>query len=125
MPIRITWLAALGATWLALLALSPEGIWVAFPVFFVQLHLLPGRWGVGTVIVTTILAIAGFAWHQHQLNPGTLLGPVLGAAVAVATVRGYQALYAESERRRQLVEELVAARAELAVAERTAGRTGE
>jgi len=125
MPIRVVWLATLGAAWLALLALSPEGIWVAFPMFFVQLHLLPGRWGVATVGVTTILAIAGFGWHQHDLNPGTVLGPVLGAAVAVATVRGYQALHAESEQRRQLIEELVAARDDLAVAERTAGTLAE
>lgn len=125
MRIRVGWLAVLGATWLALLALSPEGIWVAFPMFFVQLHLLPGRWGVGAVVATTGLAIAGFAWHQHQLDPGSLLGPILGAAVAVATVRGYQALHAESEHRRQLIEELVAARDELAVAERTAGTLAE
>src|SRR5699024_4715060 len=124
-PIRVVWLATLGVAWLALLALSPEGIWVAFPMFFVQLHLLPGRWGVTAVGVTTVLAIAGFGWHQHDVNPGTVLGPVLGAAVAVATVRGYQALHAESEHRRQLIEELVAARDELAVAERTAGTLAE
>lgn len=119
------WLAVLGAAWLALLALAPEGIWVAFPMFFVQLHLLPGRWGVGVVGLTTALAIAGFGWHQPELGAGAILGPILGAAVAVATVRGYQALHAESERRRRLIEELVVARDDLAVAERTAGTLAE
>ncbi|MCF2434641.1 hypothetical protein LV779_07300 [Streptomyces thinghirensis] len=31
---------AVGAVWLALLALSAEGVWLAFPLYFVQLHLL-------------------------------------------------------------------------------------
>jgi signal transduction histidine kinase len=45
--------------------------------------------------------------------------------VAVATVIGYQTLYRESERRRRLIEELIATRAELAAAERTAGTLAE
>lgn len=43
----------------------------------------------------------------------------------MATVLGYQALYRESERRRELIEELIATRAELAVAERGAGILAE
>lgn len=39
------WLAALGAAWLALLAVSPDGLWIAFPLYFLELHLLRLRWG--------------------------------------------------------------------------------
>lgn len=53
------------------------------------------------------------------------IGPALGAAVAVAVVWGYQALYRESERRRRLIEELTAARADLAAAQHTAGVLAE
>lgn len=43
----------------------------------------------------------------------------------MATVLGYQALYRESERRRELIEELITTRAELAAAERDAGILAE
>jgi signal transduction histidine kinase len=76
-------------------------------------------------VITTIAAIAGFAWHQGGLTAPMVLGPVLGAAVAVATVLGYQALYRESEARRRLIDELTAARADLAAAEHAGGVLAE
>ena len=119
------WLGALGAIWLALLALSPDALWVAFPLYFLQLHLLPMRWALPAVATTAAAAIASFLLHGQEVTPGTFIGPLLGAAVAVATVLGYDALFRESERRRELIEELVATREELAVAERTAGTLAE
>ncbi|MFD3658317.1 sensor histidine kinase [Streptomyces sp. NPDC058620] len=119
------WLTALGAVWLALLALSPDALWVAFPLYFLQLHLLPVRWALPAVAVTAAAAIGGFVLHGEEISPGTFIGPLLGAAVAVATVLGYEALFLESERRRELIEELVTTREELAVAERTAGTLAE
>ncbi len=119
------WLAGVLLGWLALLCLTPDGIWLAFPLFFVQLHLLPRRWGVAAVVSTTVAAVAGFAWHRGGLSAGTALGPALGAAVAVAVVLGYQALYRESERRRRLIAELTAARTDLAAADRAAGVLAE
>ncbi|GAA1615668.1 sensor histidine kinase [Kribbella sancticallisti] len=124
-PAAAWWLAAVTATWLVLLALTPDGVWLAFPLFFVQLHLLPRRWALTAVAITTVLAIAGFGWHTHTLTPGTVIGPVLGAAVAVAVALGYQALYRESEQRRRLIEELTATRGELAAAEHAAGVLAE
>ncbi|MCX5440530.1 sensor histidine kinase [Streptomyces sp. NBC_00056] len=119
------WLGALCAVWLVLLALSPDGLWLAFPLYFLELHLLPARWGVPAVTLTAGAAIASYVRHGQPLNPGAFIGPLLGAAVAVATVIGYQTLYRESERRRHLIEELMATRAELAAAERTAGTLAE
>ncbi|MFD5393746.1 sensor histidine kinase [Streptomyces sp. NPDC127097] len=119
------WLTALALVWLVLLALTPDGVWVAFPLFFVQLHLLPTRWALPAVAATTLAAIAGFGWHTHTLSVGTVLGPALGAAVAVAVVLGYEALYRESEQRRRLIEELTATRGELADAEHAAGVLAE
>ncbi|MFD3741423.1 sensor histidine kinase [Streptomyces sp. NPDC058629] len=119
------WLAALGTLWLALLALSPDALWVAFPLYFLQLHLLPTRWGVPAVAVTAVAAITSFVAHRQEIAPGAFIGPLLGAAVAIATVLGYDALFRESERRRELIVELVATRAELAEAERTAGTLAE
>ncbi|GGW71852.1 two-component sensor histidine kinase [Streptomyces lucensis JCM 4490] len=119
------WLACLGAAWLVLLALSADGVWLAFPLYFLQLHLLPRRAALGTVAATALAAITAFAAHQHSFSAAMAIGPALGAAVAVAVVWGYQALYRESERRRRLIEELTATRADLARAQHTAGVLAE
>ncbi|MFI8485829.1 sensor histidine kinase [Streptomyces rubrogriseus] len=119
------WLAAVGAVWLALLALSPEAVWVAFPLYFLQLHLLSRRAGLAAVTATAVAAVAGFAAHTGSFGPAMVIGPTLGAAVAVAVVWGYQALYRESEHRRRLIEELTATRADLARAQHTAGVLAE
>ncbi|MFI1092525.1 sensor histidine kinase [Streptomyces sp. NPDC020917] len=115
------WLAAEGVVWLALLALSADAVWLAFPLYFLQLHLLPRRAGLIAVAATAAAAIAGFAAHQDSFSAAMVIGPALGAAVAVAVVRGYQALYRESEQRRRLIEELTATRADLAEAQHAAG----
>lgn len=119
------WLAVITVIWVLLVWLTPDGVWLAFPLFFLQLHLLARTWAVATVAVTTLVAIGGFAWHQHTLAPAMMVGPALGAAVAVATVLGYQALYRESEHRRRLIDQLTATRNDLAEAQHTAGVLAE
>ncbi|MER6747486.1 sensor histidine kinase [Streptomyces sp. PDY-4] len=119
------WLAALGAVWLLLLALTPDGVWLAFPLYFLQLHLLSRRGGLLAVAATAVAAITAFAAHRGEFSPAVAIGPALGAAVAVAVVWGYQALYRESERRRRLIEELTVTRADLAAAQHTAGVLAE
>ncbi|BBC92272.1 sensor histidine kinase [Streptomyces griseofuscus] len=119
------WLAAVGAVWLVLLALSADAVWMAFPLYFLQLHLLPRRSGLAAVAATAAAAVAGFAAHQGSFGAAMVIGPALGAAVAVAVVRGYQALYRESERRRRLIEELTATRADLDRVQHTAGVLAE
>ncbi|MEU4774334.1 sensor histidine kinase [Micromonospora sp. NPDC023644] len=121
----VAWLAVLTAGWLVLLLLTPDGVWFAFPLFLLHLHLLPARWGTLAVAATTAVAVAGVAGHQQTITPGAVIGPGIGAAVAVGTVLGYQALYRESERRQRLIEQLTATRAELAAAEHAAGVLAE
>ncbi|WP_229401548.1 sensor histidine kinase [Micromonospora okii] len=115
------WLAAVDAVWLVLLALSSDAVWVAFPLYFLHLHLLSRRAGLAAVAITAAAAVVGFAAHRGSFSPAMAIGPALGAAVAIAVVWGYQALYRESERRRRLIEELTATRADLAAAQHTAG----
>ncbi|MGH9066808.1 MAG: sensor histidine kinase [Acidimicrobiales bacterium] len=124
-PVAVVWLGALAAAWLVLLGFSPDGVWLAFPLCLIQMHLLPRRVGLGAVAATTILAVASFSWHHHVVTTAGVIGPVIGAGVAVATVLGYQALYRESEQRRRLIEELSAARKELAAADHAAGVMAE
>ncbi|MFJ9920974.1 sensor histidine kinase [Streptomyces rubiginosohelvolus] len=124
-PAGAWWLGGLWALWAVLLVLSPDALWVAFPLYFLQLHFLPMRWALPAVVVTAAAAITSFVVHRQEIEPGAFIGPLIGAAVAVATVLGYDALFRESERRRELIVELVATRADLAEAERTAGTLAE
>ncbi|MEV6208821.1 sensor histidine kinase [Kitasatospora sp. NPDC051914] len=119
------WLAAVGAVWLVLLVLTKDALWLAFPLYFVELHLLPRRPALAAVLATALAAGGAFALHQGAVQPAAFIGPVLGAAVATATVLGYQALYRESEERRRLIDELTAARADLAAADHAAGVLAE
>ncbi|MEU4114703.1 sensor histidine kinase [Kitasatospora sp. NPDC028055] len=119
------WLALLGVTWAGVLVATQDGVWLAFPLYFLELHLLGRRSGPAAVGLTAAAAIAGWSFHQHGFNPAAAIGPLLGAAVATATVLGYQALYRESEERRRLIDELTAARADLAAAHHAAGVLAE
>ncbi|GAA2803068.1 sensor histidine kinase [Kitasatospora sp. CM 4170] len=119
------WLALLGVTWVGVLIATPDGVWLAFPLYFLELHLLGRRGGLAAVALTTVAAIVAYSWHQHTVSVAAAIGPALGAAVATATVLGYQALYRESEQRRRLIDELTAARADLAAAHHTAGVLAE
>ena len=121
----LVWLGALGAAWIVVLVLSADGVWLAFPLYFLQLHLAPRRTGLVAVAATTVAAIVAFAAHQGSFNVAIAIGPALGAAVAVAVVWGYQALYRESEKRRLLIEELTATRSDLATAQHAAGVAAE
>ncbi|GGR12939.1 two-component sensor histidine kinase [Actinoplanes ianthinogenes] len=119
------WLIGVSLNWAAMLLLVADAVWLAFPLYFLQLHLLARRTAVFAVVTTALAAALGFAVHTGELTVATVVGPLLGGAVAVAVVWGYQALYRESERRRRLIEELTATRADLAEAQRAAGVLAE
>jgi len=100
----LAWLAVLVLVWVALMLLTPEGIWLAFPLFFLTAHLLTDRLAGVAVAGLAVAAIVGFGWHRHELSLGTVVGPVLGALVALVTVNGLRTVHRESERRGVLEE---------------------
>lgn len=118
------WVLALVATWGWLLLLGSSALWLAFPLLFLEMHVLGPRRGSTAVVVTTAVAVAG-ALH-HSLAPvGSVLGPVLGAFVAVGVVLGFEAVVRESQQRQTVIAELVRTRSELAVVERERATTAE
>ncbi|GAA1080210.1 sensor histidine kinase [Nocardiopsis composta] len=121
----LCWLALVTAVWAGLLLLSPDFSWLAFPLFFLHLHLLRRFHAVVAVAVITAAVIASQALHARELGTGMLLGPLLGAAFAVVIALGYATLYTESEQRRRLIEDLERARGELAESQHRAGALAE
>ncbi|MEV6108661.1 sensor histidine kinase [Streptomyces sp. NPDC051940] len=120
------WLAAVSALWLLLLALDPAYSYLAFPLFFLYLHLLPGPLPSLTAVAgATLAVIASQAAAPGPLTPAMVVGPAAGATVAVLMSVGYAALYRESRARQQLIDDLVRTRDELAAAQREAGKLAE
>lgn len=111
------WVIALGATWAGLLLLGDAALWIAFPLMFLQMHVLGPRRGVLAVAGATMLAVAG-ALHTGLTPVGSVFGPVVGAAVAVSVVLGLEAIVRESQQRQTVIAELTRTRSELARAER-------
>lgn len=118
------WLATLTVLWLALLGLTPDAVYLAFGLFFLYLHLLPRPWNLIAVVLATAVGVVGFAAHRGW-SVGAVVGPVLGALVAIGIGLGYQALYREAVERERLIDELLGTRAILAERERTAGKLAE
>ncbi|MFF0529185.1 sensor histidine kinase [Nocardia amikacinitolerans] len=120
----LLWSAALTVLWLVLVVLSADAIYLAFGLFFLYLHLLPRPVNFLAVAAATAVAVTGFGMHRGWSVAG-VLGPVLGAAVAVGIALGYRMLFRESAERERLIAELLSTRASLAEQERTAGKLAE
>ena len=124
------WLALVCLLWLALIAGSADFVWLAFPLFFLQLQVLPRAGALAAIAASTALVIAALWFHGGgaagtPLQLPMVLGPCFGAAFAVVTGLAYRALYAEAEEQRRVAEELRRTRAELARSEHDAGILAE
>lgn len=119
------WLAVLTAGWAALALASPAFVWLAFPLFFLYVHLLRLAWALPGVVLLTAAAIGAVAWHGDGVTLAEVVGPSVGAAVATLMALAYQALYRESEERRLLIDDLVRTRERLVRAESDAARLTE
>ncbi|MEV7874313.1 sensor histidine kinase [Microbacterium sp. NPDC089188] len=120
----VVWVAVLTLVWAALVWLVPEAAYLVFPLFFLYLHVLPGAAGPLVVLGTTALTIAAFAVHGG-LTVGGVVGPLVGAGVALLIGLGYAALDRRAAEREALVAELLATRDRLAAAEREQGILAE
>lgn len=118
------WVATLSVLWIALLWLTPAAAYLAFPLFFLYLEVMPGWRGPFTVLLATAFAVVGAGRHD-EWTVGGVVGPLIGAAVAILIGAGYRSLQREADERERLMAELVVTRAELAHREREAGAAQE
>ncbi|MGP4030627.1 sensor histidine kinase [Pseudarthrobacter sp. 1C304] len=129
-PYSQLWLGAVCLLWLLLIWASADFVWLAFPIFFLQLHVLPRRLALPAIALSTVLVVVALWFHNAGDAGGALelpmvLGPMFGAAFAVVTGLAYRALYLEAENQRLAAEELRRTRAELARSQHDAGTLAE
>lgn len=122
--LRWVWVLVLTVEWVALVSLTPFAAYLVFPLFFLYLEVLPEPVATGTVAVTTVAAILALGLHAGW-SVGGVIGPIVGAGVAVLIGRAYRALRLESAEHQRLYEELLAAQSALAAAERERGVADE
>lgn len=120
----LVWLAVLSVEWVALLWSTPEAAYLAFPLFFLYLHLLGPTWGSAAIVAAAAVAIVALGVHGGW-SVGGVVGPLVGAGVALLIGLGYQALAREAEQRDALVRELLATQGRLAATEHESGVLAE
>ena len=118
------WLGVITLEWIALLWLTPEAAYLVFPLFFLYLHLLGRLGGSAAIVVATAIAICALGIHGGW-TAGGVVGPIVGAGVALLIGLGYEALAREAQQREALMQELLATRGQLAATERESGVLAE
>ncbi len=120
----LVWLAVLALEWVLLLWATPDAAYLVFPLFFLQLHLLGRWWGSAAIVASTLVVIVVLGLHG-EFTVGGVVGPLVGAGVALLIGLGYQALAREAEQREMLMRELLATRGQLAATEHESGVLAE
>jgi len=123
----LLWLGLVTVLWAFLLIGSADFAWLAFPIFFLHLHLLPRRPALLAIALMTVAVIAS-QWAVSGApvpHAAAVVGPVLGAIFSVITGLAYAALYREAENQRRAADELRRTREELARSQHEAGMLAE
>lgn len=123
-PLRHLWLSLVTLEWLVLIWMTSEAAYLVFPLFFLYLHLLGRRKGTIAVALATAIAIVALGVHIGW-SAGGIIGPVVGACVAVMIGLGYQTLAREASERERLMAELLTTRDQLVASEHESGVLAE
>lgn len=123
-PTAMVWVAAVTVLWTLLVLHVPDAAYLAFPLFFLYLHVLSPLLGSVAIISVAIISIVAIGLQQGW-STGGMAGPAVAALAALAVGAGYRSLADEARRRQQLIDELLATRAQLAAQERLAGAEAE
>ncbi|GAA3530873.1 hypothetical protein GCM10022419_007380 [Nonomuraea rosea] len=97
---RPGWLGLVTAGWAVLAVAGAPFVWLAFPLLFAYLDVLPlwgAMFGVGAL---TSAAILMAAWHAGELTLPLVVGPGVAAVVVVLLALACRALHAEIQERR-------------------------
>lgn len=121
-PRHLTWLALVVAVWLVLVVLAPSFGWCAVPLFYTGLRTLPPRAALALVAVLTGCVIASQLRLAGRYDPDLILGPPAVSAIATAV---FTYMRRQAARQRDLIDDLIRTRRELAATERREGTLAE
>ena len=123
-PLALGYLLAVAVPWAMVIVDSPHAAYLLIAMFAIAQWVLPAVLGAAATLALTVFTIAGQVVH-HGWSSGSVIGPIVAAALVIVTMAGYRAVVADSAEKSRLVDELRRAHAQLAASEREAGRLGE
>lgn len=115
------WICALVAAWVGLLWVAVDFDWLAFALYFLVLHV--ARRPLAVALVALVLTASVVALSATTSGAGAVIGPVMGMLVALGIAWVYAQLRRESETRRRLVDQLVAAQDDVLAAQEELAQT--
>jgi signal transduction histidine kinase len=116
------WCLGLVLIWLVLLVLAPSFAWLAVPLSFVALRVLPFPAAGSVIAAMTAAVVVAWTLMQGELDLTVVTGP---ACVAWLAVVAYRALEREAASRQELVHELQEVQGDLVEAQHSAGALAE
>lgn len=126
------WLVGLALIWVGAVAISPEFVWLAFPLWLLAGFVMRMRWAILFSLVVLLVVIAAPLLHTGTTSYANVIGPVVGGVFALGISRGYLELVRDGRERQRLIASLIAAQDEtaalqdeLALAQRDAGAIAE
>ncbi|MFE2022547.1 sensor histidine kinase [Streptomyces sp. NPDC059499] len=126
---RLIRLGVLVVVWMVLVLLAPSFAWCAVPLFYTGLRILPPRAALALVALLTVFVVGAQLRLADGFDPNLVLAPPAVAAVATAVFVHMQrqaVLQQElASRQRELIDDLLRTRRELAATERREGTLAE
>lgn len=126
------WFVVLALLWGGLVLVSPENVWLAFPLWLLAGHLLPLGGGVVVSLAILVVVVAEPIRQSGGTTFAAVIGPFIGMVVALGISRAQMALVRDGIERQRLIASLYAAQEEtaeltdeLARVQRAAGATSE
>ncbi|WP_406065746.1 sensor histidine kinase [Streptomyces sp. NBC_01077] len=120
--LRYVWLGAVVAVWMALVWLAPSFGWCAVPLFFIGLRTLRPPAAIALIALVTATSVTAHLRLSGRLDVDVFLAPPAIAAIAVAV---FVQMDRQSRRQRELIDDLIRTRRELAATERREGILAE
>ncbi|MFD9790292.1 sensor histidine kinase [Streptomyces sp. NPDC059070] len=116
------WLGVVVAVWMVLVLLAPSFAWCAVPLFYAGLRTLPTRGALVLVALLTAFVVTAQLMLAEGFDPNLVLAPPAVAAVATAV---FVHMQRQADRQRELIDDLLRTRRELAATERREGTLAE
>ncbi len=117
------WLLGLTLIWLGTVAVSPEFVWLAFPLWLLAGFVMRLRWALLLSVVILAVVVAAPLLHTGATSYANVIGPLVGGVFALGISRGYLELVRDGRERRRLIASLVATQEEMAALQDELART--
>lgn len=117
------WLVGLTLIWFGAVAVSPEFVWLAFPLWLLAGFVLRMRWAIILSAVVFAVVVAAPVLHTGETAYANVIGPLVGGVFALGISRGYLELVRDGEERRRLIASLVEAQDAMAALQDDLART--